>query len=217
MLPVGTGMLGRTTKVLYAYWNDVRGDRIAPRRLEIEPTRIADVLHETFILERSDAHTYSYRLAGTRICDMFGFELRGSNFLEGWREDHRAEMEHALHDACSRGAVVRLELEAGGEHPRQRARFEALLLPLVHLRPQADRLLGSLTCLEAPVWLGAVRIAARQLLRIEIIWPDGRPRALVDGLNRQAPFLPEIRHAKLVRSNRRQFRVYNGGRTNDER
>lgn len=206
-------MQARTTQLLYGYWNDVRGSRIAPRRLEIEPGRIADVLHETFILERAEGSTYRFRLAGTRICDIFGSELRGANFLDGWNEDDRFEIGHALSDDARQGAVVCLEIEAFNKSRARSALFEAVLLPLVHLLPEPDRLLGSLTCLEAPPWLGEEKLSAKRLIRKEIIWPDGRPRAFVDGLNRQAPFLPEIRHARLVRANRRQFRVYDGGRT----
>ena len=29
---------------------------------------------------------YQYRLAGTRLCELFGSELRGNNFLDGWSE-----------------------------------------------------------------------------------------------------------------------------------
>ena len=33
-----------TIQTLYAYWDGVRAGRIAPRRLEIEPARIAAIL-----------------------------------------------------------------------------------------------------------------------------------------------------------------------------
>ena len=208
-------MQARASRILFDYWNGVRGSRFAPRRLEIEPARIADILQDTFILERCDPRNWRYRLAGTRICDSFGGELRGGSFLDGWEEADRSELEHALTEVCQLGGVLRLELEARGTSPSRHAAFEAVLLPLVHMRPEADRLLGALSCLDAPAWLGGERLTFRRLTAKEIIWPDGRPRALLDGLNRQAPFLPEIRHARLVRSNRRQFRVYDGGRTSD--
>ena len=40
-----------TSRQLYAYWDRVRNGRIAPRRFEIEPARIAALLRETFIAE----------------------------------------------------------------------------------------------------------------------------------------------------------------------
>ena len=80
-------MKQKTSQILFAYWNEVRGSRVAPRRFEIEPSRISEILPETFILERLDRETYRFRLAGTRICEEFGQELRGTNFLDGWLDD----------------------------------------------------------------------------------------------------------------------------------
>src|SRR4051812_13786849 len=48
-------MQQRTLQTLYGYWNEVRAGRLAPQRLEIEPSRIAGILSETFMLERIDA------------------------------------------------------------------------------------------------------------------------------------------------------------------
>jgi hypothetical protein len=70
-----SGMKQRTVQTLYGYWNALRAGRIAPRRLEIEPSRIGSILSETFMLERTDPATCRYRLAGTRLCEIFGFEL----------------------------------------------------------------------------------------------------------------------------------------------
>ena len=79
-------------QTLYGYWNALRAGRIAPRRLEIEPSRIGSILSETFMLERTDPATYHYRLAGTRLCEIFGFELRGTNLLDGWSEADRRRL-----------------------------------------------------------------------------------------------------------------------------
>lgn len=208
-------MQARSTQVLYAYWNDLRGTRTAPRRLEIEPARIGDVLHETFILERAAPHQYHYRLAGTRVCEMFGNELRGTSFLEGWDADDRSQITHAIGSALSLGAVIVLEFEASTADHQRSAWFEAVLLPLYHLQPEANRLIGTISCLKVQSWREGDRLVAKRLAKLDTIWPDGRPRVALDPLNRQAPFLPEIRHARLVRSDRRQFRVYDGGRSTD--
>ena len=77
-------MRSKTSQILFNYWNDVRQNRLAPKRFEIEPSRIAPILSETFILERLDWDSYRFRLAGTRICDEFGVEFRGTDFLDGW-------------------------------------------------------------------------------------------------------------------------------------
>ena len=99
----------KTLQTLYGYWNEVRAGRLAPQRLEIEPSQIAGILSETFMLERIDAATYQYRLAGTRLCEMFGSELRGKNFLEGWSEPDRHPEQWEL--ATAYLGLVPLELD----------------------------------------------------------------------------------------------------------
>ena len=56
-------------------------------------------------------------------------------------------------------------------------------------------------------------ITAQRLKHFSLIWPDGRPHALIAKSDRQAPFLREPRYVRVVRSDRRSFRVYEGGRT----
>ncbi len=58
-----------TSRQLYAYWDRVRNGRIAPKRFEIEPAKIAPLLPETFITEATGLRTYRFRLAGTKICE----------------------------------------------------------------------------------------------------------------------------------------------------
>lgn len=204
-------MKQRTSQTLYSYWNDVRGERLAPARFDIEPSRIADILAETFILEQVDSRTYTFRLAGTRICDYFGSELRGRNFIDLAGHDDRATMEHALASITGQGSVGVFELAAHDPAGRI-VDFEALVLPLVHDRSVISRYLGSVSPIDPPAWLGFERLDPQALLNHVLIWPDGRPHAVLERTNRQAPFQAEFANAKVVRLNRRQFRVLDGGR-----
>lgn len=203
-------MQQKTTKVLYNYWNDVRDGRLAPRRFDIEPARISEVLPDTFMLERIAKSIYRFRLAGTRICDQFQSEFRGINFLDGWNPDDNEVLERDFALVSEQGGAGLFTIEArtvsGGT-----VQFEILVLPLVHTGGTIDRYVGSMSALETPAWLGAERLVFKRLLRHEVIWPDGRPHAVVDKAHRQAPFLPHVRNARIVRQDRRQFRVYDGG------
>lgn len=203
-------MKAKTTQVLYAYWNDVRQNRLAPRRFEIEPSRIAPILSETFILERLDDQTYRFRIAGTRICDDFGNEFRGTNFLDGWMPDDQITLTRHLQTATRQGGVSLITFEA--KTPSDGVvTFECILLPLIHTRDSVDRLLGGLARLDEPKRQDDERLASRRLKSAEIVWPDGRPHALHAGHYSQAPLLPHVRNARIVRIDRRQFRVYEGG------
>ena len=65
------------SRELYAYWEERRGQRPAPERADIEPGAIRQALSDTFILELEAADGHSFRLAGTRVCALFGRELKG--------------------------------------------------------------------------------------------------------------------------------------------
>jgi hypothetical protein len=207
---VQTGMKHKTIQVLFAYWNEVRAGRIAPRRLEIEPSRIAGVLPETFMLERMDASTYHYRLAGTRLCEIFGAELRGLNFLDGWSHGDRVALERHFTSMHAQGAVALLTIEASADTAK-RVQLEAILLPLMH-SDGMSRVIGTATTTASPHWLGHERLREKRIVRHELIWPDGRPHGVVERAGRQAPFLPEGQEARIVRDERRLFRVLDGGR-----
>lgn len=203
-------MKTRTSQALYAYWNEVRRARLAPRRFEIEPSRITPVLSETFILERIDAETYRYRLAGTRVCELLGAELRGTNFLDGWHAEDALTLARQLQVAAQQGGVVVANFDAVS-FGEPAGTYEFILLPLLHTREHVDRFLGALARLGTAPATTSCRPTARKLAPVELIWPDGKPHSVVATINRQTPFLPHVRNARIVRSERRQFRVYEGG------
>lgn len=205
-------MKQKSPNTLYTYWNELRAGRIAPRRLEIEPSRIAGVLCETFMLERVNALAYPYRLAGTRLCELFGSELRGSDFLTGWRESDHAVLAHELALVCDQGAVLTLEIEAKAS-PRYILQFEAILLPLLHTGSSIGRIIGAMSLCSPMPLLSAERPLLRRLMRHELIWPDGRP-ALRDRSTVSAPLPAPQPPAELSPMRARpRLRVLDGGRS----
>ena len=203
-------MKHKTSQILYAYWNAVRGQRLAPRRFEIEPARIASILAETFILERFDVRTYQFRLAGTRLCDQFGHEFRGTNFLDGWGADDCLMLERKFADACERGGALVLTFEATSDDAHC-VTYEALLLPLVHNGEMASRVLGAMSACDPPAWVGTERLTTKNLVRHETIWPGAKTSSQ---LHQQSLFAPSSQSACAIRidRNRRRFLVLDGGR-----
>jgi hypothetical protein len=202
-------MKQRTSQILYRYWNEVRGTRLAPTRFEIEPGRITGILSETFILE-GDGLSFKFRLAGTRMCEQLGRELRGKEFLELFGEDDVAVLSRSIEAITAQGAVGVFELEARDASERA-VTFELILLPLVHTGRTVSRYVGAMSAIDAPVWLGTQPLRPTGLLRHSLHWPDGRPHEVIARGN-QAPFLPGLATARIVRNQRRQFRVLDGGR-----
>ena len=78
-----------TSRELYAYWDRIRGAELAPRRSDVEPGDIRRVLPDTFILEVVGREDYLVRLAGTRMCSLYGREIKGTGFLDLWTREDR--------------------------------------------------------------------------------------------------------------------------------
>jgi hypothetical protein len=209
-------MKTQTTSTLYAYWNHVRGKRIAPQRFEIEPSRIADVLSETFILEPVPPSDFRYRLAGTRICEIMGQEMRGLSFLDNWRDEDRLALRRHIDSVRKLGAITRAILEGKSIGGRME-RFELLVLPLVHNGKSIERLLGAIAAIQPETWLGKDPIAEFRLIETELTYPadevDLPDRVLTTQRSYEPPaILTNYRSARIVRQKSRQFRVYDGGR-----
>ena len=199
-----------TSRALYAYWNEVRGERIAPRRFDIEPSHLGTMLAETFILECDGTQPAIFRLAGTKICDNFGREFRGTRFSDIVRDEHRAELDGHVDEMRAQGAVHVLEVATGHDDKHQ-ARFEVLMLPLVHSGNSISRVLGVIAAVEMPSWIGGERLPLLDVVGHERIWPEGRPHLIEENHRNQTPLIPELAGARIVRSNRRSFRILDGG------
>jgi hypothetical protein len=198
------------TQSLFSYWNALRGSRPAPKRFEIEPSRIANNLPDTFILERINHINARFRLAGTRITETLGMELRGRNLFELFDAEDAETLQNQMELIATHCAVGVFRMSAESSDGKTTS-FEVLILPLIHTRDSVERFLGSVTSIDKPAWLGAVPLTKRKLIQHEIIWPNGAPLSADKFINRQAPILHTRREARIVRSARRQFRVYDGG------
>ena len=212
----GRDMKHRTLFTLYTYWNQVRAGRLAPRRLEIEPSRIASILAETFMLERMNPSTYPYRLAGTRLCELLGRELRGTNFLSGWSEQDRPTLERLLGSVCEQGAAVTLTADSGFDE-QHRIETETIVLPLLHAGSSVGRIIGATSAVSNPHWLHNRGVLTHRLVRHEVVWPDGRPHSVIERSGQQAPFQAEPTNARIAKALRGQFRVLDGGRSGGNR
>jgi hypothetical protein len=141
-----------STRELFDYWNDRRGRRIAPARADIEPGALRRVLADTFILSGDPRRGHQFRIAGTRVCALFGRDLKGEAFLDLWSAASRDEMRTLLAIVADEGVGV--VASAGGMSAAgEELSLELLLLPLSYGRSD-ERLLGALAPNEPPPWLG---------------------------------------------------------------
>jgi len=203
-------MKHKTSEKLYDYWNCVRGDRSAPKRFEIEPSKIASILSTTFILERLSADAYRFRLAGTRMCEIFGKELRSTNFLDGWPSEDRLLLIRNLAVLTNQAATSLIHFQAAARTERA-IEFELLLLPLFHTQKGIDRILGCCSPLDLPAWLGDKPLLTKRLIANELVWPNRNPHASIDDTSTGPQGRARDGNARIVRSAQRQFVVFEGG------
>lgn len=203
-------MKNRPSKVLYAYWNEVRGDRLAPRRFEIEPARLASILPDAFILERMGDMDVRYRLAGTRIIEQFGSDFRGTSFFDGFVLTDRRIIERQIREMVNQGGGAVFDITST-THTGKKVTHECLILPLIHMRDVVDRFVGCISAVDAPEWLGEEPLVERSVTAYEAVLPEGVPGTVLPFPAASLQDDQHVRTARIVRSDRRYFRVYNGG------
>lgn len=171
-------MKQQATIALFQYWDRLRGNREAPQRTEIDPADIKSLLADTFILEQDGRGEAIFRLAGTRLCAIYGRELRGYSFPVLWSpNDQRIISAHAasvFHD----NAVVVVAFEGSGANDRT-VELEMVLLPLQGGQGSA-RALGVIVPAATPYWLGTTPIEENHILSLRIVEPESE-RQLLSG------------------------------------
>ncbi|MEZ5781320.1 MAG: PAS domain-containing protein [Rhizobiaceae bacterium] len=201
---------------LFHYWNRLRQDRPAPKRTDIEPADIKSLLGDTFILERDTRGQAIFRLAGTRLCAIYGRELKGFGFSSLWREQDRQAISRLIAGVFDSKAVVTFEFEGFSRDDRS-VNFEFILLPLDG-GLENPRCLGALSTESRPFWLGSHPINDARLGSVRVLDPNRDPLFLK---NRPSiPLPPSQRTAvtsttDILLSNARRIRhliVLDGGR-----
>ena len=141
------------TRELYDYWNGRRGEEAMPERRDIDPAAIRRILADSFVLAVEPGQQPRFRVAGTKVCELFGRELRGEDFMGLWGHETAPQMRDFVSLVAGEGigilAGVIMEAGDGLACP-----LELLVLPLSHQGKGGQRMLGSLVPLEQPFWLG---------------------------------------------------------------
>lgn len=139
-------MKSMTGHDIYHYWDELRGDKPAPRREDINPARLKHHLADIFILTDKGENALSFRLAGTRVCDLFGRELRDRPFSELWPAAKATVPCRVARGILQHQLPVVFDVAAEGQHgaEAEAEAFEMLLLPLWTDEGAAPRILGAL-------------------------------------------------------------------------
>ncbi len=141
-------------------WRALAGNGRIPRRRDIDPRALAEVLEYCFVLERIAPGTGRIRLGGRHLAALLGMDVSGMPFSALFEPASRKEIQRIFADCCAGPALMRLELEAPCGIGRPALRAAMLLAPLTDDEDRLTRVIG---CLQSAGRIG--RAPRRLLLR----------------------------------------------------
>jgi hypothetical protein len=189
-----------SSRLLFSYWDSLRGDRAAPNREEIDPARIRHILADTFILGLEPDGSAVFRLAGTRVCALFGRDLKNVPLDTVVSMAGRGQAAELLELVANEGAGAVAGL-VGTSDLGSVIGLELLVLPLSPRASEDRRAIGALSPSSVPSWLGLTPIQTLELRSLRAIHPVEK-----SGLERAEP-------GTAVVSGRDRFVVLEGGRS----
>jgi hypothetical protein len=153
---------------IFDYWNRIRGLEVAPLRSQVEPTALRRILSSVFILESTEEGRVAFRLAGTRICDLFGRDLRGAHFSDLWAKGQHDDIDKTAAGVMEH-VIPALLTATGYSTAGHRASFEIIMMPLRSKEGNCDRMLGAIAPATTTSWLEAVPVEFLALDRSRLL------------------------------------------------
>jgi hypothetical protein len=85
-----------SSREFFAYWDCKRGEARAPDRSEIDASALRGLLGDIFVLAYDFATGFPFRVAGTRVCALFGRDLKEASFSALFDRESRHEIEEIV-------------------------------------------------------------------------------------------------------------------------
>ncbi len=187
---IGTRMNDPIIDSLKKYWETLRAGRVAPYRSEIDPRQFEHALENVFILEIIGDANIRVRLAGMRLCEMMGMEVRGMNPRAFMMPEDRDQLDAAVLDVVGNTSVVEFSLETV-DYNGKLGSAQLLLMPLRSDFGEITRILGCISdsgeAYEAPV---RFRIKQKKHDRIEFTRSDDDRPSVGFGEPQNSGFTP---------------------------
>ncbi len=169
-------MKNESTRDLHIYWSALRGRRSAPERTDVDPGSIRHLLSDVFLLDLDEKTGAIFRLAGTRICTLFGREVKDELFSDLFEERGKTEIDRLIKGVAKEekpliaGIVAHIDDE-------QAIICELLFLPLRHRGQRSKRMLGMLSASESiPIFMKPIKHLS--MLTLKVLDEDMAHRSL---------------------------------------
>lgn len=164
-------MKHKNSHLLVGYWSRLRKGRDIPDQTDIDPRAIKRLLSYTFILDCENPERPVYRLAGTALCERFGFELKGTSFLGHWESQSGLALSSLLRQALKvRQPVCLSSIAATADNGM--VELETILTPVTSNGGEPLRFFGMVQMLSDPTPLLGHSIAYERLVGTQLIQED---------------------------------------------
>jgi hypothetical protein len=204
-------MKHKNSHLLVGYWGRLLKGREVPDQTDVDPRALKRMLAYTFILDMATIARPTYRLAGTGLCERFGMELKGTNFLAHWETQSGVALASLLKQALRMKKPVCLSSIAATA-ANGMVELETTLVPVSFNGTEATRFLGLVQVLGDPSPLFGHTIAFERLVGSQIIRED-EPLTTFDTLPPPPPpptlrNHPKAPHLRLVISQDKPMTVH---------
>ena len=155
-----------------AYWNALRGNRLVPKRSDVDPRGIDTALENAFVLERITTGIARLRVAGTHLTSLMGMEVRGMPVTTFFAAGDRRRVSDAMEEMFQTPATLSLQMVGPGDPSRPTIEARMLLLPLKSDLGDVSRALGCLVT-KGEIGLAPRRFELVSLQSTPLVTPDG--------------------------------------------
>lgn len=144
------------------HWESLRHGRLVPKRSDLDPRALKRSLQYTFILEQHPTGDLRFRLAGSKVCDCMGMEVRGMPAHAVIALQDRERYQAAINRMQKVPEILDMQLTKSAR---------LILLPLTDETNVISRVLG---CLIAnpdqpmfPTRMGILSISAKRIVNAQ--------------------------------------------------
>lgn len=130
-------------RLVEGYWSALREGNDLPKRSQVHPRGLSDVLEYVFILERVAPGVARFRIAGSQWTALAGMEVRGMPISSFFRTTGRADMAAALEACFDTPAVIEAHLTARSLQRAPDVPGKLIMLPMRCDLGRISRILGA--------------------------------------------------------------------------
>ncbi len=173
-------------RLVEGYWTALRDDGELPKRSQVSPRGLSDVLENVFILERVAPGVARFRIAGSVFTHLTGMDVRGVPISAFFRTSGRKDIAAALEACFDTPTVVEMKLIARSLQRAPAVTGHMIFLPMQCDLGRTSRVLGAVH-MDAPLISDAYRLEMEGCSVRPVYDQPARPGPLV-AAEEPAPF-----------------------------